>query len=50
MAESGMKVNDVLMPGGIYFRATYGRAIDNDGNIHIEGPVAVLGYEVPGDA
>jgi len=33
----GGSVDDVLMPGGIYFRATYGRAVDNEGNIHIEG-------------
>ena len=33
----GGSVNDVKMPEDIFFRMTIGRAVDADGNIHIEG-------------
>jgi C-terminal processing protease CtpA/Prc len=33
----GGSIDDFLMPDGIYVRITVGRAVDNEGNIHIEG-------------
>lgn len=43
----GGSVNDVLMPGGFYFRMTVGRSVDADGNIHIEGQGVAPTVQVP---
>jgi C-terminal processing protease CtpA/Prc len=46
-AGAGGSVEDFLMPEGISVRFTIGRAVDADGNIHIEGPGIVPQVRVP---
>lgn len=46
-AGLGGSVDEVLMPEGEAFRFTQGRAVDNDGNIHIEGIGVVPTVRVP---
>ncbi|MCB0114933.1 MAG: fasciclin domain-containing protein [Caldilineaceae bacterium] len=43
----GGSVNDLRMPGPLTFRYTVGRAIDPDGNIHIEGKGVPPTVQVP---
>jgi hypothetical protein len=43
----GGSVDDVAMPGDETFRFTQGRAVDPDGNIHIEGIGVVPDIRVP---
>lgn len=46
-AGLGGSVDEVLMPEGEAFRFTQGRAVDNNGNIHIEGIGIVPTVRVP---
>jgi C-terminal processing protease CtpA/Prc len=46
-AGLGGSIDEVLMPEGERFRFTQGRAVDNDGNIHIEGIGVVPTEDVP---
>ena len=46
-AGLGGSIDEVLMPEGERFRFTQGRAVDNDGNIHIEGIGVVPTVQVP---
>lgn len=46
-AGLGGSIDEVLMPEGEAFRFTQGRAVDNDGNIHIEGIGVVPTVQVP---
>lgn len=46
-AGLGGSVEDVYMPEGEVFRFTIGRAVDNEGNIHIEGQGVVPDVRVP---
>ncbi len=46
-AGLGGSVDDVAMPGDETFRFTQGRAVDPDGNIHIEGIGVVPDIRVP---
>lgn len=48
-AGLGGGVEDIAMPDGIMFRATVGRNVDADGNIHIEGQGVVPTVQVPVD-
>ena len=44
---AGGSVEDFLMPEGIFVRLTIGRAVDADGNIHLEGKGVVPDVDVP---
>jgi C-terminal processing protease CtpA/Prc len=44
---AGGSVQDFLMPEGLLVRMTIGRAMDAEGNIHIEGPGVVPTVKVP---
>lgn len=46
-AGLGGSVNQVLMPENIYFQLTIGRAVDDNGNIHIEGKGVAPTVKVP---
>jgi C-terminal processing protease CtpA/Prc len=46
-AGAGGSVEDFVMPEGISVRITTGRAVDADGNIHIEGTGVVPTTRVP---
>ncbi len=46
-AGLGGSIDEVLMPEDERFRFTQGRAVDNDGNIHIEGIGVVPTVQVP---
>jgi C-terminal processing protease CtpA/Prc len=46
-AGLGGSIDEVLMPEGEAFRFTQGRAVDNDGIIHIEGIGVVPTVQVP---
>ena len=46
-AGLGGSVNDVKMPEDLFFRMTVGRAVNEDGEIHIEGKGVVPTVQVP---
>ena len=48
-AGAGGSINDFLMPEDAQVRMTIGRAVDADGNIHIEGTGVVPDVDVPVD-
>ncbi len=46
-AGLGGSIEDIAMPEGIFFRMTIGRAVDAEGNIHIEGQGVAPTVRVP---